>query len=100
LARAFLKGLGIKLKPDADPFELLRQRLNVRFKASEFFIVPYFNDFLGGRAINRKSAERGAKSVEYLGPVLRSGSVDTENAEIYLLDGTYLGTVSQLRSLC
>jgi len=99
LVKAFLKGSGIKLKPNMDPFELLRQRFHVRFKASELFIMPYFNDFLGGRPINRRSTERGAKSVEYLGPVLRSGTVDMENAETYLLDGTFLGTVSQMRSL-
>jgi len=99
LAKAFLKGVGIKVKTNEDPFVLLRQRFHVHFKASELFIMPYFNEFLGGRPINRRSAERGAKSVEYLGPVLRSGSVDIENAETYLLDGTFLGTVSQLRSL-
>jgi len=99
LARAFLKGIGIKPKTDTDPFELLRQQFNVRFKASELVIMPYFNDFLGGRPINRRSGARSAKSVEYLGPILRSRSVDIENAETYLLDGTFLGTVSQLRSL-
>jgi len=98
LAQAFLKGIGIKPKPDADPFELMRQRFNVRFRASELFIMPYFNDFLGGRPINRKIGERSVRSVEYLGPILRTGSVDTENAETYLLDGTFLGTVNQLRS--
>ncbi len=99
LAQAFLKGMGIRLKPDADPFELLSQRFSVRLKASELFIMPYFNDFLGGRPINRESSGKSAKSFEYLGPILRSRSVDIENAEIYLLDGTFLGTVNQLRSL-
>jgi len=99
LAQAFLKGMDIKLKPDADPFKVLRQRFNVRLNASELFIMPYFNDFLGGRSINRRSPEKGAQSVEYLGPILRSKSVDMENAETYLLDGTFLGTVNQLQSL-
>ncbi len=99
LAHAFLKGAGIRMKTDIAPFEILRQRFNVRLKASELFIMPYFNDFLGGRPINRRSAGRGRKSVEYLGPILRSRSADIENAETYLLDGAFLGTVSQLRSL-
>jgi len=99
LARAFLKGLGVKIKAGDDSIKLLRQRFNVSLKASELFIMPYFNDFLGGRPINRTSPWRGTKSVEYLGPLLRSGNVDIENAETYLLDGTYLGTVSQLRAL-
>jgi len=99
LARAFLKGLGITLKTDADPFESLRQRFRVQVRTSELLIMPYFNEFLGGRPINRRSTEKGAKSIEYLGPLLRSGSVDIENAETYLLDGTFLGTVNQLKSL-
>ena len=99
LAQTFLKGVGVQMKLGSDPFELLRQRFNVGFKASELIIMPYFNDFLGGRPINRRSAERSAKSVEYFGPILRSRNVDMENAETYLLDGTFLGTVSQLRSL-
>jgi putative SbcD/Mre11-related phosphoesterase len=98
-AKAFLKGVGVKVKSDEAPFELLRQRFNVQFKASDLFIMPYFNDFLGGRPINRKRTERGGKLVEYLGPILRSGCVDIENAEIYLLDGSFLGTVSQLSNL-
>jgi len=99
LARAFLKGLGVKVRAGDDSVRLLRKRFNVSLKASELFIMPYFNDFLGGRPINRTSPWRGAKSVEYLGPLLRSGNVDIESAETYLLDGTYLGTVGQLRAL-
>jgi hypothetical protein len=34
-----------------------------------------------------------------VGPVLRSEAVDLDNSEIYLLDGTYLGTLNQLRRL-
>jgi hypothetical protein len=33
------------------------------------------------------------------GPVLRSEAVDMKNAETYLLDGTFLGTLEQLRTL-
>ena len=96
-AKALLKGLGIKA--DSNVVELLRERFDVRLRAAQLFIMPYFNEFLGGRPINRKSGERYARSVEYLGPVLRSGNVDMDNAETYLLDQTFLGTVNQLRSL-
>jgi hypothetical protein len=30
---------------------------------------------------------------------LRSEAVDADNADLYLLDGTYLGTLNQLRRL-
>lgn len=99
LARAFLKGMSVRLKSGEDPLNLLNQRFNIRFKASELLIMPYFNSFLGGRPINRGTSARRGKSVEYLGPILRSKSVDMENAETFLLDGTFLGTIKQLRSL-
>jgi hypothetical protein len=34
-----------------------------------------------------------------VGPVLRSEAVGMKNAEAYLLDGTFLGTLEQLRTL-
>ena len=60
--------------------------------------MPSFNDFLGGRPINetRPRKEIGAEAL--IGPVLRSEAVDVDNSELYLLDGTYLGTLNQLRS--
>jgi len=102
MVKAFLKGTGFRLKTDEDPFKVLQKNFRVKFKASELYIMPYFNEFLGGRPINRRvtgRSDRMGKSIEYLGPLLRSGSIDIENAETYLLDGTFLGTVNQLRSL-
>jgi putative SbcD/Mre11-related phosphoesterase len=99
LAKAFLKAMGVKVEAKANITKLLRQHSNVKLKAAELFIMPYFNEFLGGRPINSSSRSRYAKPVDYFGPVLRSGSVDFSNAEIHLLDGTFLGTVSQLRNL-
>jgi len=102
LVKAFLKGMSFRLKSGEDPFKVLQRNFHVKFKASELYIMPYFNEFLGGRPINRRvtgRSDRMGKSIEYLGPLLRSGSVDIENAETYLLDGTFLGTVNQLRSL-
>lgn len=99
LAKAFLKSLGVKPRANVDAVKLLRQQHNVKLKASELFIMPCFNDFLGGRPINRSSQDRYARSIEYLGPVLRSKNVDLDNAETYLLDGTFLGTIKQLKRL-
>jgi hypothetical protein len=99
LAKAFLKSAGIKTKPGEAPLEVLQRNFKVWLKASELFIMPYFNDFLGGRPINRRSSVRKPESVEYLGPILRGGNVDLENADVYLLDGAFLGTVSQLKTL-
>ncbi len=96
LAKPLLKRLGVKT--DRAPEELLQNRFNVKPRASKLFVMPSFNDFLGGQAINKKSLGKGRGAGRYIGPVLRSGSVNIEKAEIYLLDGTFLGSISQLRS--
>ena len=62
---------------------------------SQLFILPSFNQFLGGRPINKPKKKKEA----YIGPILRSGCVNMNEAEVYLLDGTFLGTVKQLKTL-
>jgi putative SbcD/Mre11-related phosphoesterase len=68
-------------------------------KVSQLFIMPSFNDFLGGRPLNERKAGDGSGGEVVTGPVLRSDAVDMRAAEAYLLDGTLLGTVEQLRTL-
>jgi hypothetical protein len=58
--------------------------------------MPSFNDFLGGRPINENRCPKEKGSELPIGPVLRSDAVSIENAELYLLDGTFLGTTNQL----
>ncbi len=96
LAKFLLRHANVKVKED--PAALLRKLFNARLKCSELFIMPCFNDFLGGQAINRRSLGKDARSRAFIGPVLRSGSIDIDNAETYLLDGTFLGRISQLRA--
>lgn len=55
-------------------------------------VMPSFNDFLSGVAVNAVSEGR-----ELLGPVMKSGLFDLSKAEVYMLDGTHLGRVSDLR---
>ena len=62
-------------------------------KARQLLIMPCFNEFLGGRPLNKKSEYR-----RYMGPVLRAEAASMDKGDVYLLDGTYLGTVEQLRS--
>ncbi len=97
LAKSLLKHLGIK--NNRHPERLFKEHFNVKPRSSQLFIIPSFNDFLGGRAINKKRHGKSGKTIPFIGPVLRSGSVRMEDAEIYLLDGTFLGTINQLRSL-
>jgi metallophosphoesterase superfamily enzyme len=71
----------------------------VKLKAKEIFIMPSFNDFLGGRPVNETKPRKEIGSEALIGPVLRSEAVDMDNSELYLLDGTYLGTLDRLRNL-
>ena len=66
--------------------------------AAEIIIMPSYNDFLGGRSIN-ETRHREEGQTTMIGPIARSGIINMEAAEIYLLDGTYLGTLSQLRNM-
>jgi hypothetical protein len=78
------------------------ERAKTRHREAELlqlFIMPSFNDFLGGRPLNEKRVGIDAKSSVAVGPVLRSEAVDMEGADTYLLDGNFLGTLAQLRML-
>lgn len=66
-------------------------------KTTQCIIMPSFNDFLGGRPINRKPKTTNPK-YQTLSPLLRSKSTKIEEAELFLLDGTFLGTIDQLRA--
>jgi len=60
----------------------------------KLIVMPAFNEFSGGIAINRKvNLEAGEKGVG-LGPLVRSA--DLRNAEIYMLDGLLLGKLKDI----
>jgi metallophosphoesterase superfamily enzyme len=59
----------------------------------ELFIMPAFNELCGGVPFNESTQE------DLLGPVFSSGGIELENAEIYLLDGTRLGLIKNIRKL-
>ncbi len=95
LLRGTLKAAGIRNKGDLE--KTLTERFHVKLAATRCVFVPPFNDFLGGRPVNSKRIEE-THAGERLGPVLRSGAVDMDDAEVHLLDGTYLGHVRQLKA--
>ncbi len=80
--------------------ETLQKHFGVKLATSELYIMPSFNDFLGGRPVNETRPKKDAGAEALIGPLLRSEAVSVDSAELYLLDGTYLGTLNQLRSLC
>jgi putative SbcD/Mre11-related phosphoesterase len=94
LLEGTLKTAGISMRDRTE--QVLRERFQVELKAARCVFVPPFNDFLGGRPVNSKRIEV-THAGEGLGPIIRSGAVDLDEAEVHLIDGTYLGRVRQLR---
>jgi len=96
LLRGTLHAAGISAKTHLE--RVLAERFQVQPKVAKCIFVPPFNDFLGGRPVNSKRIEE-THAGERLGPILRSGAVDLDYAEVHLLDGTFLGLVKQLKGL-
>ncbi len=97
LAKILLEKHRIKIKDYIG--ETVRKHYGFKALSEELFIMPSFNDFLGGRPINETKPRKEIGAEALIGPVLRSEAVDVDNSELYLLDGTYLGTLNQLRKL-
>jgi len=55
--------------------------------------MPAFNELCGGVPFNESTQE------ELLGPVFSSGGIKLEASEVYLLDGTRLGLLRNIRKL-
>jgi putative SbcD/Mre11-related phosphoesterase len=88
-----------RIKIEGAPEETVKKHYNFKPRTSQIFIMPSFNDFLGGRPINETKPRKNGQASTMIGPVLRSEAVDLDHSEIYLLDGTYLGTLNRLRRL-
>ena len=97
LARILLQKHRVKVEGSVE--ETVWKHFKVKLRTKEVFIMPSFNDFLGGRPVNeaRPRKELGAEAL--IGPVLRSDAVAVDDSELYMLDGTFLGTLNQLRNL-
>lgn len=87
-----------KITPKSSPEEIMLKQSKFKSRTKQIFIAPSFNDFLGGRAMNEVKRGKDGQD-QMIGPLLRSGIIDIDNAEIYLLDGNYLGTLSQIRNI-
>jgi putative SbcD/Mre11-related phosphoesterase len=88
-----------KIKTKKNPEETLWKHYTVKPRVAQLFVMPSFNDFLGGRPLNERRLSGKPGSERIVGPVLRSEAVNMENAEAYLLDGTFLGALSQLKNM-
>jgi hypothetical protein len=59
-------------------------------KLPELIIMPAFNEFAGGIAVNRNYPDKKG----FLGPIIKSANL--KKAKIYLVDGTFLGELGRL----
>lgn len=57
----------------------------------EILVTPAFSELIGGAAVNREMPE------ELLGPMFKSGAIILDESEVYLLDGTFLGKLKNLK---
>jgi len=96
LAKAILRRYKIKFKDEEEALRILSEEYSTQPRVENLIIMPSFNEFLGGRAVNKISIARDEALKDFIGPILRSGSINLEDAEVYLLDGTYLGELNQL----
>lgn len=72
--------------------ELIKKKFDIEKTGRLITIVlPTFNNVLGGVAVN-KVAEK-----EAIGPLLKNKIFDMNNSKAYLLDGTYLGSIKNLK---
>jgi len=97
LSEALLRKHGVRVEKNA--VNTFQEHYATKPRTRQLLIMPSFNDYLGGRPLNEKRVSGSPRSEMMTGPVLRSEAVDMNRAEAYLLDGTLLGTVEQLRAL-
>ena len=90
VAAAVLEQDGVKSE---EPLEAFREKYDVEVGAPQVVIVPTFNDLMGGLPVNSETPK------SLLGPLFRSGAVEVDDFDVYLLDGTFLGRVDFLRGL-
>lgn len=69
----------------------LEEKFGIKTKLKQGIIMPAFSHLVGGMAFN-------SKDFEPLGPLLKNEVFEWKEAEVYLLDGTFLGILKELKS--
>ncbi|MBL7170357.1 MAG: metallophosphoesterase [Candidatus Aenigmarchaeota archaeon] len=83
-------------KPAWLKVKVKKEKFSKRYKVKslgelEIILIPSFNNLLSGYPINKIQEE-----MNVISPILRNEIVDFKQSELYLLDGTYLGKLSNL----
>ena len=97
LARILLKKSKIKIVGSVE--ETLQKHFNIKAEGIGALYYAQLQRFLRRQTHKRNPTQKRNRCEALIGPVLRSEAVDVDESELYLLDGTYLGTLNQLRAL-
>ncbi len=89
IAEAYLRWK--KIRYQGDPLSEFREHLKTDIGDPKIIILPAFNPMIRGMVINRSPDD------SYISPILKSGAVDVDRAEVYLLDQTFVGRTSDIR---
>ena len=79
------------MKCDVDNKKFL-EKFKTKTSFKQGIIMPSFNHLIGGMAFN-------SKNFEPLGPLLTNNALKWKESEVYLLDGTFLGKLKDLKNL-
>lgn len=90
LVRAYINSR--KMKLIGNVIEAFEHKYGIKVGNPRLIIMPAFNDLIGGLSVNRVEKR-------LMGVLLRSGAVTLYDCEAYLLDGTFIGMIGQLRRL-
>lgn len=74
------------------PKELSKEATYEAVKLRRVVVMPAFNALLPGKPVNTEDRK-------LLGPLLESRALNIEEAEVYLLDGTFMGKVAEVPCL-
>ncbi|MHA1238544.1 MAG: metallophosphoesterase [Candidatus Odinarchaeia archaeon] len=89
VAEAYLKSQGIKKY--TSPLEKFKELYGLNLKPSKIFVMPAFNMLISGTPVNLE------KEPPLIGPLFKSGAININNMDAYLLDGVFLGKVNAIK---
>ncbi|MEX2738290.1 MAG: hypothetical protein Q6356_004385, partial [Candidatus Wukongarchaeota archaeon] len=86
-AAGYLKHM--KIKKSDDPKKIFSKNFNATIKDPTLIVIPAFNEALGGISVDQSQKK-------WIGPILKNCGANSNNIDLHLLDGTYLGAASSL----
>jgi metallophosphoesterase superfamily enzyme len=72
----------------------MKYKLKNKDQLPKLIVMPAFNQFSGGIAINRQRTNSDENDKQGLGPLVRASEI--ENADVYLLEGLFIGKLKEI----